>query len=410
VTSGEGTAARVDAPRPRRPGTRSLGLAWGEGWRRSPALLLTLGGAASMLPPLIWAVLGPSRFGSFASDLVVVLAAGAGVAGWALATEGRAFRRQLSSALSSKPRVPETPTVARFHQAVRGYEARLAGRLAAQLTAREALEEADRFETEFARSLSHELRTPLNAILGFTHVLLDTLDGPLTPGQREDLETIRASGELLRELVDEVLDLAALQSGRVVLDRRPVPVAPVLREVARLLEGQRRGKDLAIEVELAPGTPDLLVDPRRVRQILVNLGTNAVKFTDAGRVRFRAEAMPGEMVALTVEDTGPGIPRDELPTLFDEFQQLSGAVRKGQGTGLGLAIVRRLTELQGGRVTVESTVGVGSAFRVVLPAAGPDPRGGDAEADAAPDAGPSAGDAGEAEASTASLGSKDEGG
>jgi len=356
-----------------RPGNPPLRLPRPEPW----ALVAT--GVGALVPPVLWGLL--LRGGALRelwADLVAILAVGLLVTLGAVVATRRSWERQLVGIRTERERPPETEVAARLLHALADYETRLAQALALHASARVQAEEADHFESEFARNLSHELRTPLNAILGFTHVLLDELDGPLTPDQREDVETIRSSGELLRDLVDDVLDLAALQSGQVGLQRATVAPEPVLREVARLLEGQRGGRSLDLVVAVEPGTPDLHVDPKRLRQILVNLGTNAVKFTDQGEVRFRAAPAESGGVRLTVEDTGSGIPREELPRLFDEFQQVSGAVRKGQGAGLGLAIVRRLTELHGGTVAAESTVGVGSAFHVVLPAVGePEPPGED---------------------------------
>lgn len=234
---------------------------------------------------------------------------------------------------------------------------------------REQAEEVEHYETEFLRSLSHELRTPLNAIVGFTQVLLDEIDGPIDASQREDLEIIRASGTHLAELVDDVLDLAAMQSAQFHLERTDLDLKPIVKEVAQLLEGQRRGKPVEIQLLLPEGPLPVYADPRRMRQVVMNLATNALKFTEAGSVQL-VGTVEDDGVEVLVSDTGPGIGADDLARIFEEFAQAGDIRRKGQGTGLGLAICRRLVHLHGGAITVESVVGQGSTFRVRLPKRG----------------------------------------
>lgn len=236
-----------------------------------------------------------------------------------------------------------------------------------QRRARQRAERDERLETEFLSTVSHELRTPLNAILGFSQVLLDEMDGPLTEDQREDVETIHQSGTHLSELVDDVLDLARIESGLFTLQRTRVEVGPILRDVGRLLEAQRRDRPVAIELEVDPATPAADADPKRLRQIAMNLATNALKFTDQGSVVITA-GPTGDGVGITVRDTGAGIPKDQIDAIFEEFTQVRSVKRKGQGTGLGLAICKRLVDLHGGRIDVDSVVGQGSTFAVVLPA------------------------------------------
>ncbi|MEM9191836.1 MAG: HAMP domain-containing sensor histidine kinase [Myxococcota bacterium] len=253
-----------------------------------------------------------------------------------------------------------------LRRAFAAYQTHLTETLASARAAREAAEEADRYETEFLKSVSHELRTPLNAIIGFSQVLLDEIDGPLTESQRQDVETILSSGEHLGELVDEVLDLAAIQSGRFRLEKQQLDVRPLVTEVGRLMRGQRRKRPVDIKTELPDEPLHIDADPTRVRQILTNLASNAMKFTDAGYIKLSAQAH-GEMVRLSVEDTGAGIGRDEIRLIFQEFTQVGDVRRKSQGSGLGLAICKRLTELHGGRIDVESVVQQGSTFHVDLP-------------------------------------------
>lgn len=232
---------------------------------------------------------------------------------------------------------------------------------------RREAEEEDRFETEFLTELSHELRTPLNSILGFAQVLLDEIDGPLTDSQREDAETIHSSGQHLADLVDDVLDMAALQSGHITLTRASIDAGAIVVEVHRLLAGQLRKKPIELLVQVAEDLPDLYADEKRLRQILVNLGTNALKFTDEGSVRLEAVA-DEDGIRFSVHDTGPGIPPGERDSIFLEFTQVSGGVlRRTQGSGLGLAIVTRLTDLHGGRIWLDSVTGEGSSFHVHLP-------------------------------------------
>ncbi len=230
-------------------------------------------------------------------------------------------------------------------------------------------QEADRYKSEFLTTVSHELRTPLNAILGFTEVLLAQIEGPLTDGQREDLRMIRASGEHLLALFNNVLEVSALASGRMKLHFERLAVGELLGEVAALLEGQRHGKPVAIRVDTPPGLPPLTADPTRLRQIVLNLGTNALKFTAQGAVTLSARVRGGEL-AIRVRDTGIGIARGDLPRLFEEFTEVAKHER-GPSSGLGLSIVQKLTHLHGGRVEVESSVGRGSVFTVLLPLAHP---------------------------------------
>ena len=230
-------------------------------------------------------------------------------------------------------------------------------------------QDADRYKSEFLTTVSHELRTPLNTILGFTEVLLAELEGPLTDGQREDLRMIRASGEHLLALFNNVLEVSALASGRMKLHREPLDVRDLLREVASLLEGQRQGRPVAITVDAPRDLPRLLADPTRLRQIVLNLGTNALKFTPRGEVRLCARAHLGELT-IAVRDTGVGIDDADLPHLFEEFTQVGKRAAGRPGSGLGLSIVQKLTRLHGGHVQVDSVLGHGSTFSVTLPLAG----------------------------------------
>lgn len=233
--------------------------------------------------------------------------------------------------------------------------------------ARHQVEKADRDKTEFLTAISHELKTPLNSILGFADVLLEGMDGPLNEAQREDLRIIRGSGEHLMELFTDVLDLSAATSGHLTLERDVVHLEPLLAKVAGELRGLRRDRPLDVCVEVTPGLPALHVDRRRLRQIITNLGSNAVKFTEQGSVVLAAGLDDVGDICIEVRDTGVGIPAEELSTIFGEFEQASSERRRVRGAGLGLAITRQLVELHGGSVDVRSVVGEGTTFRVHLP-------------------------------------------
>jgi signal transduction histidine kinase len=242
---------------------------------------------------------------------------------------------------------------ARFSAAELAYRRDLAGALA-----------YDRERSAFLAALSHELRTPLNAILGFTEVLLSEVDGPLRPEARENLEVVRASGRHLAELVDDILELSALESGELRLSRVEVDVHELAEEVVREAAIAAQGKPLTVKLE--GGSAPAWADARRVRQILGNVVGNAVKFTSAGTVRVRISSEQG-CVLVDIADTGPGIAPDDQAAIFEEYQQSGDARSRRTGTGLGLAITRRLVKMHGGAILLESALGRGSRFRIVLP-------------------------------------------
>lgn len=239
---------------------------------------------------------------------------------------------------------------------------------AAERTYRQDLDLAaahDRERSAFLAALSHELRTPLNAILGFADVLLSEVDGPLDPGAREDLVVVRTSAAHLASLIDDILDLSALESGDLRLERRPVDLFAVAEQVVREAEPLAAGKKLALSLHGAPGEI-AHADPRRVRQVLGNLVGNAVKFTRSGCVVVEV-ARRGRFIAVTTSDTGPGIAPAERAAIFEEYRQSGDLAARRAGTGLGLAIARRIVEMHGGAIDVESAVGKGSRFTVTFP-------------------------------------------
>ncbi len=224
---------------------------------------------------------------------------------------------------------------------------------------------ADRERAAFLAAVSHELRSPLNAILGFADVLMDEVDGPLSPSAREEVEQIRGSGQHLLGLINDLLEFSALESGQLRLSKRPRDLVELANEVVREARGLVGGKPLALRLEFTEPVV-AQVDGRRIRQVLGNLVNNAIKFTPHGEVTLRVTKERRHAV-ITVADTGPGISEHELPFVFHEYKQGKSERRRRRGTGLGLAIARRIVLLHHGSLSVESAVGRGAAFRVVLP-------------------------------------------
>ncbi|MEO7094850.1 MAG: ATP-binding protein [Polyangiales bacterium] len=235
------------------------------------------------------------------------------------------------------------------------------------------MEEIDRERSTFLATVSHELRSPLNAILGFADILLSEVDGPLVAEAREEVAVIKQSGLHLLGLINDILELSAIASGQLRLNRNAVDLVPIAEEVVREAMGARGEKP--VELRLG-GASKLLahVDPRRVRQILTNLVGNAVKFTPKGEVVVTLEA-DAHYATLRVRDTGPGIPAQDRETIFAEYRQAGDHRARRRGTGLGLAIARRLAMMHGGTIRLESEVGVGSTFVLRLPVRGSESTG-----------------------------------
>jgi signal transduction histidine kinase len=224
---------------------------------------------------------------------------------------------------------------------------------------------ADRERAAFLAAVSHELRSPLNAILGFADILMEEVDGPLSASAREEVEQIRGSGAHLLTLINDILEFSALESGQLKLTRGRVDLTGLANEVVREARGLVGEKQLTVRVE---GEPSLIarVDGRRVRQVLGNLVNNAIKFTQRGEVVVWVGRESGQ-ASLSVSDTGPGISPQERAVIFREYKQARSERLKRRGTGLGLAIARRLVTLHQGSIQVESELGRGSTFKVLLP-------------------------------------------
>jgi signal transduction histidine kinase/ActR/RegA family two-component response regulator len=231
--------------------------------------------------------------------------------------------------------------------------------------AKEAAEAAARSKDEFLAGMSHELRTPLNAVLGLSELLQEEIYGDLNEKQHEALETIETSGRHLLSLINDILEIARMGSNEVQLRLSKIKVAEVCGDCVDLIRAQARKKELSVVCDVAPDVGELKTDARRFKQILVNLLGNAVKFTDRGGGIGLSAYIEGQTLCLEVWDSGIGINPEDCERIFMPFVQVdSGLARKYDGTGLGLALVRQLTQLLGGEVSVESTVGVGSRFRV----------------------------------------------
>jgi signal transduction histidine kinase len=229
------------------------------------------------------------------------------------------------------------------------------------------LEAASHHKSEFLANMSHELRTPLNAISGFSQVLRRELFGPINEKQAEYLDDVLASARHLRSLIDDVLDLSKVEAGQIELQVEPFSLPAALeRGVVMVRDGAASG-GVRISLSSDPGIDTVIGDERRVRQVVVNLLSNAVKFTPAGgTVDVAAARFDGE-VRVSVADSGPGIAPEDQARIFEEFQQAAAGKEQREGTGLGLALSKRLVELHGGRIWVESEIGKGSRFVFTLP-------------------------------------------
>ena len=252
-------------------------------------------------------------------------------------------------------------------------------------TAYDRLKELDRLKNNFLATVSHELRTPLTSIIGYSEMLEVGISGELNPEQREFVETIHAKGDQLLELITSLLDLSKLEQGVMQVNFETLHVAAIIEDIAKTFAPAARKKKIEVVVDVDEQLPSLKGDPLRIKQILSNLIENALKFTpEGGSVFLRAQssdfasndedagslffAEPRRAVTLEIRDTGIGMPRTELPHIFDAFYQVDGSsTREHGGTGLGLSIVKRLVDAHRGTIEVDSEKGKGTTFTITIP-------------------------------------------
>jgi signal transduction histidine kinase/CheY-like chemotaxis protein len=243
----------------------------------------------------------------------------------------------------------------------------------AERQAVERIREADRLKTQFLANMSHELRTPLNSIIGFSRVILRGIDGPLTELQQTDLNSIYNSGQHLLGLINNILDLSKIEAGKMELTIEPVDLRDIAKSVMSTAIALVKDKPIKLEQEVPEDLPIVMADQTRVRQIMLNLVSNAAKFTEHGSIKLSVVSSVQE-VRISIADTGIGIPFDKVDHIFEEFTQVDASTtRRVGGTGLGLAITRRFVEMHHGRIWVESQLGVGSTFTFTLPREQPQP-------------------------------------
>ena len=239
--------------------------------------------------------------------------------------------------------------------------------------ATEQAQAADRLKSAFLATMSHELRTPLNSIIGFTGIILQGLAGPLNSEQAKQLDMVQSSARHLLALINDLLDISKIEAGELKVSSEPFDLRVSIEKVAAIVKPLAEKKGLALRVELAPEIAGAVNDARRIEQILLNLLNNAIKFTERGEVALTADVAT-ETVQMRIADTGMGIKPEDLATLFRPFQQIdTGLSRNHEGTGLGLAICRKLADLLGGDIQVESEWGKGSIFTFSLPLRGGTP-------------------------------------
>src|SRR5262249_39184660 len=229
------------------------------------------------------------------------------------------------------------------------------------------LEIASRHKSQFLANMSHELRTPLNAILGYTELILDSIYGDVPEKAHAVLDRVQANGKHLLGRINALLDLSKIEAGQLTLALNDYSLGDVVNGVVAAVEPLAAEKRLTFQADVAPNLPPGRGDERRLSQVLLNLVGNAIKFTDKGEVKIRASAENGSFT-VAVRDTGPGIAESDQAKIFEEFQQADdSSTRQKGGTGLGLAIAKRIIEMHGGRLWVESNLGQGSTFSFTLP-------------------------------------------
>jgi signal transduction histidine kinase len=229
------------------------------------------------------------------------------------------------------------------------------------------LEVASQHKSEFLANMSHELRTPLNAVIGFSEVLLQQMFGELNTKQDEYLKDIYASGQHLLSLINDILDLSKIEAGRMELELTDFHLPQAIDNALMLVRERAGRRAIALESTVDERVGEIRADERKIRQVVLNLLSNAIKFTPEGG-RIEVAAVPrDEVVEVSVSDTGIGIASEDQEAVFEEFRQVGTAAKKVEGTGLGLALSRKFVELHGGRIWVQSQVGIGSTFTFTIP-------------------------------------------
>jgi signal transduction histidine kinase len=256
---------------------------------------------------------------------------------------------------------------ARVQEAYTGLEHKVAERTQELVALNQQLEEANRLKSQFLANVSHELRTPMNAIIGFTRLVMRKTEGEIPPLQHANLNKVLISADHLLTLINGLLDLSKIEAGRMEVVPVRFDIAGLIQVAAATVEPLLKHDRVRLVTKVDPEVPALFTDRDKLKQILLNLLSNAAKFTDEGSITISA-SRAGDRLLLTVADTGLGMPKDALDYIFEEFRQVDmSSTRKHGGTGLGLAIVRKLTHLLGGSVTVDSELGKGSTFTVTVP-------------------------------------------
>jgi signal transduction histidine kinase len=257
----------------------------------------------------------------------------------------------------------------RLQEAYSSLEQKVAERTQELVTLNEELDRANRLKSQFLANVSHELRTPMNAIIGFTRLVMRKTEGQIPPLQHSNLQKVIISAEHLLNLINGLLDLSKIEAGRMEVSTARFDLGEVIRSSVATIEPLLKPDRVRVVTEVDPTLPPVSTDRDKLKQILLNLLSNAAKFTDEGVIRVAAWRA-GDALVLAVSDTGIGMPPEALGYIFEEFRQVDmSSTRRHGGTGLGLTIVRRLARLLGGEVTVESDLGKGSTFTITLPLA-----------------------------------------
>lgn len=309
------------------------------------------------------AIIGSAIFG-LGGGILAVLLFTAGIAQRVQRSEQNA--RRLAQSVPMLPMPRGRDEIGRLGAALDETQGLLVHREEALKRARDEAEQANQAKSAFLANVSHELRTPLNAILGFTRLVLRKVEGQIPALQRENLQKVLMSAEHLLTLINGLLDLSKIEAGKMEIFVESFQLDEVIDVAVSTVEPTLKGGVQLIQ-EIGPDIPPLHTDREKLRQIVLNLLSNAAKFTEEGRITISALSNHGSL-KLVVADTGIGITHESLPSIFEEFRQADmSSTRKYGGTGLGLAIVKRFVDLLGGEIGVESTVGRGSTFTVTLP-------------------------------------------